>query len=430
MHTMKILRQLIGVLLAVLCLVGCNLPVAGPVTPVAATFTAAPAESLQTQTSPPSGPVEVTGTAEAAPAAVAAVKISLDTPQQIFHYQKSDAMGLFNVPDMHTAVLQEPDKSYLLWITGNIGPSGGSVARLATKDFIQYTDAGPAGSKRVMPVFTPSCPDDKPACLAIYDAKYVGANSVVRASNGKDLLMFYEAGNQAVGDQPVPHWEYNVMALALSTDEGLTWTRRGPVVSGSDPTPTAVGTSQPGISEPGIVVAKRFMYMFFQYVPNQDSEPEAPSVIQAARASLASDGAPGAWKKYYNGAWTEDGLGGKASTIVATGKGSGCTRPVQVWPVFSDYLNAYVLTFLCNEGWFFSTSTDLVTWTAPVNFMPMPMWRSCQPMDWNFILVTPGKPAGVIGQTGLVLYAHSDQKGLNCGNFDAHELWVRGFKFQ
>jgi hypothetical protein len=89
-----------------------------------------------------------------------------------------------------------------------------------------------------------------------------------------------------------------------------------------------------------------------------------------------------------------------------------------------------VLTFLCNEGWFFSTSTDLVTWTAPVNFTPMPMWRSCQPMDWNFILVTPGNPAGEIGQTGLVLYAHSDQKGLNCGTFDAHELWVRLFTFQ
>jgi hypothetical protein len=49
----------------------------------------------------------------------------------------------------------------------------------------------------------------------------MGANSVIRASNGKDLLMFYEAGNQATGNQPVSHWEYNVMALARSTDEGL-----------------------------------------------------------------------------------------------------------------------------------------------------------------------------------------------------------------
>jgi hypothetical protein len=36
----------------------------------------------------------------------------------------------------------------------------------------------------------------------------------------------------------------------------------------------------------------------------------------------------------------------------------GCTRPAQPWPVFSACLNAYVLVFLANEGWFFSTSTD------------------------------------------------------------------------
>jgi hypothetical protein len=47
-------------------------------------------------------------------------------------------MGMFNVPDMHTAVLQRPDKSYLLWITGNIGPSGSSIAMLSTKDFLTY----------------------------------------------------------------------------------------------------------------------------------------------------------------------------------------------------------------------------------------------------------------------------------------------------
>ena len=33
---------------------------------------------------------------------------------------------------------------------------------------------------------------------------------------------------------------------------------------------------------------------------------------------------------------------------------------MQVWPAFSTFLNAYVLAFLGNEGWFFSTSTNLL----------------------------------------------------------------------
>ena len=56
--------------------------------------------------------------------------------------------------------------------------------------------------------------------------------------------------------------------------------------------------------------------------------------------------------------------------------------------------------------------------------------KSCQPMDWNFVLVTPGNQAGVIGQTGYVLYAHSDAQGLGCGaGFAPHMLWVRPFAF-
>jgi hypothetical protein len=166
--------------------------------------------------------------------------------------------------------------------------------------------------------------------------------------------------------------------------------------------------------------------MFYQYIANRASE-AGPSVIQMARAPLSSDGAPGAWGKYYQGEFSQPGIGGQGSPILATEK-SGCTRPVEVSPSRSTYLNAYVLTYLCNEGWFFSTSTDLVTWTPPTNFLPMTMWKACQPMDWNFMLVTPGNPAGVIGQTGYVLYAHSDSKGLGCeGGFSPHMLWVRPF---
>src|SRR5262249_33890586 len=97
---------------------------------------------------------------------------------------------------------------------------------------------------------------------------------------------------------------------------------------------------------------------------------------------------------------------------------------------FNTYLNAYVLTFLADLGWYFSTSTNLLTWTAPVNFMPAQMWQDCQPMDWNYIFATPGYPGGVIGQTGYVVYAHTDSRGLGCSNgFSPHELWIRSFTF-
>jgi hypothetical protein len=361
------------------------------------------------------------------------INLNLGTPQQIFHGGQSDAMGMWNVPDMHTAVLRRPNRSYLLWITGDIGPRGlGAIAMLSTNDFITYKNAGPGTPTKAAPVFRPSCrgESEAPSCKQSYDADYVGANTVITASNGKELLMFYEAGNTTFGSGPPddhPGAEYNVMALARSSDNGRTWTPQGPVISGPDPKPNSKpGTTQPGVSESGAIIANGYIYMFFQYIPNEDSEPEAPSVIQGARAPVTGDGAPGTWTKYDHGSFgSQPGIGGHGDTIVATGKGSGCTRPVQVWPAFNTYLNAYVLTFLCDEGWFFSTSTDLVTWAPPTQFLNMRMWREGQPMDDNYILVTPGNPGGVIGQTGYVLYASTPSRG----EAGPHMLWIRPFTF-
>jgi hypothetical protein len=47
------------------------------------------------------------------------------------------------------------------------------------------------------------------------------------------------------------------------------------------------------------------------------------------------------------------------------------------------------------------------------------------PVDENVILVTPGNPPQVIGQTGIVLYAHSP-----AWQNVPHELYSRPFTFQ
>ena len=372
------------------------------------------------------GSVSQTGTVT-----LASVSITLDAdrqPLQITHQNQPDALTMYNIPDMHTAVLQQPDQSYLLWISGNIGPNGGSVARLSTPDFIRYANAGPGTPTKAQAVFTPSCLNSDPSCVQNYDADYAGANSVIRASNGTDLLMFYEAGNQNNGGG----WEYNVMALARSTDNGLTWTRQGVVLSGSDPKPTSKPSAvQPGIGEPGIVTANGFHYMIYFYHPNEPANPLLGDFLQIARAPVSSDGAPGAWMKYYNGTWTQPGLGGLGSTILPIDGSSGITGTTEAWPVFSTYLNAYVVVFLANQGWYFSTSTDLLTWAPPKPFAPqVPRpFQACLPSESNFVLVTPGNQPGVIGQTGYVLYAHTDREGLTCGTYYPHELWVRSFTF-
>jgi hypothetical protein len=42
-----------------------------------------------------------------------------------------------------------------------------------------------------------------------------------------------------------------------------------------------------------------------------------------AWSTTTSDGMPGNWQKYYQGSWSEPGIGGRADTIVTTGPGTG-----------------------------------------------------------------------------------------------------------
>ncbi len=84
------------------------------------------------------------------------------------------------------------------------------------------------------------------------------------------------------------------------------------------------------------------------------------------------------------------------------------------------------MVFICEEGWFFSTSTDLANWAAPTQFYtaPAPMFSKDQQTDENLSLVTPGNDGQVIGQTGYVLYASTPVWGRA-----PHELWMRPFTF-
>jgi hypothetical protein len=57
--------------------------------------------------------------------------------------------------------------------------------------------------------------------------------------------------------------------------------------------------------------------------------------------------------------------------------------------------------------------------TAPTNEFTQDL-----PTDENVILVTPGNPMQVIGQTGIVLYAHTP-----AWTGASHELWSCPFTF-
>ena len=353
-----------------------------------------------------------------------AIGVAIDSGVQLFHAHQADAMEMTEVPDMHTAILKQTDGSYRVWISGRFKNDSieGATALVTTRDFLTYS---PVGSTTVaQPVLIPSCRYPfAVSCGNNFDADYAGADWVYPASDGTDLLMLYHAQTKYYGGTTAPDQtndpSWSVVGLARSSDQGVTWTGRTSVVSGTDAKPTTrPGNGIYGAVEPGAIAANGYVYVYYSYFPLS-----GPPGIQAARAPLSGDGAPGTWIKYNNGFSSSPGLGGVGTTVVQTG--ANCTRPAQPWPTFSAYLNAYALIFICKEGWFFSLSTDLVTWTQPQQFLTSTAGEFNGPTEENVILVTPGNVMQVIGQTGYVLYAYTpDWKGGT-----THELWMRNFRF-
>ena len=359
------------------------------------------------------------------------VGIYLGAPTQLLSPHE---LGMTDVPDMHTAILPQANTNRL-WIAGRFenDTAEGATGLLLTTDYVHFVSGYSPGATNVLPVFVPSyrglsATNTSPGGYTNFDAAYAGADLVWTATNGRDLLMLYHGETWTFGTNApnvqTPGWAS--VGLARSSDNGLTWTNRVAIITSSDRQP---GTNPPvaqiyGVVEPGAIIARNYIYAYYAYFPSTPATNPAGPVIQVARSALTNDGAPGTWTKYFSGSFSRPALGGQGSQIVPTV--CGCTRPAQPWPVFSTYLNAYVLVFLASEGWFFSTSTDLVTWSSPVQFFTAPNNEFTEglPTDENVILVTPGNPTQVIGQTGIVLYAHTSAWKNN-----SHEMWSRSFTF-
>ena len=100
------------------------------------------------------------------------------------------------------------------------------------------------------------------------------------------------------------------MAIAISSDEGLTWTDLGTVITGRD-SPRRGSISGEGDCT---MIDGRDGYLYAYCLRNSDWQ----TIV--ARAPVSE---PTAWRKYFEGNWSEPGLGGRATAIGFLGPSAG-----------------------------------------------------------------------------------------------------------
>ena len=206
-------------------------------------------------------------------------------------------------------------------------------------------------------------------------------------ARGASLLGFIHdetACNYAAGQT------HKSMAVATSTDFGLTWQNPGQIITGTDAPTRGKNT---GEGDCTAVDGKDGFFYAYCFRPRDGG-------LIVARAPVASPG-PGNWKKFFGGAWDQPGLGGDA-TRLADGSG----RSVARWTTTGEFsLTGWVKGGL---GLFFTADhTTLTPIGEPLLVLEPGIWQRPAPSELVTypVLLDAKDGSNQLSNTWLLSYA-------------------------
>lgn len=169
--------------------------------------------------------------------------------------------------------------------------------------------------------------------------------------------------------------DLRTIALWTSIDQGAHWVYEGVSLSidSQYAVPGNLQTNWPrngGTGDHKMVISKDGQYLYILYTVFTYDNPEIVSNhvhgnLCVARAVLDSNGVPGPFKKYYNGGFSQPGVGGH-ETFVMSPTGVPTKDNSQRSVQWNEYLKKYVMVFADRiDHLNISFSDDLVSWSTP-----------------------------------------------------------------
>jgi hypothetical protein len=165
------------------------------------------------------------------------------------------------------------------------------------------------------------------------------------------------------------------LCLTTSIDNGKTWVYEGDILTSdnsynpSDWEGKQIFDQGPGDAQ--LYYDDEYFYLFFMDAWVVKEKWVRYCAVRAARCPKADKMSPGKWQKWYNGKWSEPGIGGHCTDVLNYGG----TETASVF--YSTYLKKYCALvsggnsgkdFSVNPDLFFSTCSDLnkQDWSTPV----------------------------------------------------------------
>lgn len=362
--------------------------------------------------------------------------------------------NLTSWPDEHVTFLpSSAANGYLVFGSSGVTGGTGGAAALQTQNLQSFSLATSLGyAEQVMnpPVGFTSC---NPAFNAEFDENYTGPGTVIQDPTlpPGNLIMIYEAENHCPGG--INQFDYYATAgLARSSDNGKTWPaptnsvlggpNRYPVLSIGTPEPTSPENPQINLGDaiPTAFVDGNYLYVAYQsFLPSAND-----GLIRVARANLITDNVNGTlqFHKWFNGAFSQPGIGGSDSGVLPTRGCAGNQRSPEISR--NDALGRYLMIFTCinvspagQAAWYYSTaaSLDAQNWTPPkmITNSLGPVLNPCMGASAGGTqfdgfypsTVSPGAAQGHTLRTGLVYFLDGCDGG-SLRAFDYRNFTIAG----
>lgn len=210
----------------------------------------------------------------------------------------------------------------------------------------------------------------------------------------KDGTLFGWYHHEPVGLYPDSTLTVPMIGAVVSYDGGLTVHDLGIVLeSGDEPDPDAANGFFTGGNGDVSVVLDRERRFFYFYFTNYGG-PDDTQGVSVARLAFDDRFRPaGKVRKYFEGSWSEPGLGGRSSPILGTSRAWRHGDPDSFWGPsvhWNSYLGCFVMLVnraqgepgWSQEGVYISYSSDPARWSVPKRILDrddIPAWTSFYP---------------------------------------------------
>ncbi|HYQ43892.1 MAG TPA: hypothetical protein VER11_18050 [Polyangiaceae bacterium] len=254
-----------------------------------------------------------------------------------------------------------------------------------------------------------------------FDNGYAGISAVVQL--GRTYYGFYHAeDHEGLPALPGGIPGFYASIGVTRSDDGVTWKKLGQVITSSQPKTWTAYPNQGdrGAAEPGAIVSKDGRYLYLYYTEHSRVQGRGVDIC-VARAELESGPPlPGSFKKYYDGSFSEPGLGGR-DTPVVTAKGFAFANALEGHVTYSKLADQYLMVFgidayqqrtsgmpATESGMYAAWSTDALSWSPPQKLIAdQAVPQEGKSLSWEGSILFDDET----GSTGTLVYGYTPSWG-------------------